>query len=338
MNTRVWRQLAALLEVLAVYMGGALLNDWLDAVLIRNHIISSQSPFVLLTLHASNSDLLLASRQLFLALLIIYFSFFVIIIPLDWLRGRRGPATYGLTRAGRTTRALVIAGVVTAALAEWPVLIHTLVDAIHPLGPMAPWRQAYFSMSWMRWQFWLFSAILSFAVIPVVEELLFRGYYQRRLAEAWGDGPAIVAVACLFTLSHKQYLIANAYNVTMVLSLFCIAVGFGVVFAWTRSLIPSMIAHAIINVPMTPLWQAVLLGVFIIVIFLGWRGGIAAVKQVFHAANLAPLLLLSLLLGGYALFSGRISDQLCWAIGMLAVSIAIGFLLRPRDPAQIIEG
>lgn len=330
MNVPVTRRLAALLEVLGVYIGGALLNDWLVAMLTGHHILSSQSPFALLTLHATNADLLLASRQLFLALVFIYFSFFVIIVPLDWLRGRRGAATYGLTRAGLSPKALVVAGVVTAALAEWPVLIHTLVDAVHPLGPMAPWRQAFFSMSWMRWQFWLFAGIFSYAVIPVVEELLFRGYYQRRLAEAWGDGPAIIAVACLFTLSHKQYLIANAYNVTMVLSLFCIAVGLGVVFAWTRSLIPSMIAHAIINVPMTPVWQAVLLGAFIVVIFFGWRGGFVAIKQVFRGANLVLVLLLSLLLGAYALFSGRISDRLCWATGMLAISIALGIFLHRR--------
>ena len=30
----------------------------------------------------------------------------------------------------------------------------TLVDAIHPLGAMVPWRQAFFEMSWRRWQFW----------------------------------------------------------------------------------------------------------------------------------------------------------------------------------------
>ena len=52
---------------------------------------------------------------------------------------------------------------------------------------------------------------------------------------------------------------ANAYNITMIASLFCVAIGLGIVFAWTRSLIPSIIAHAIINVPMTPLWQGALL-------------------------------------------------------------------------------
>jgi membrane protease YdiL (CAAX protease family) len=90
----------------------------------------------------------------------------------------------------------------------------------------------------------------------MIEELIFRGYYQRRLAEDWGNGPAIIGTACFFTFAHRQYLIANPYNITMIASLFCVAIGLGIVFAWTRSLIPSIIAHTIINVPMTPVWQA----------------------------------------------------------------------------------
>jgi membrane protease YdiL (CAAX protease family) len=59
----------------------------------------------------------------------------------------------------------------------------------------------------------------------------------------------------------------------MIASLFCVAIGLGIVFAWTRSLIPSIIAHAIINVPMTPVWQGVLLVVFAIGGFFAWLGG-----------------------------------------------------------------
>jgi hypothetical protein len=59
----------------------------------------------------------------------------------------------------------------------------------------------------------------------------------------------------------------------MVASLFCVAIGLGIIFAWTRSLIPSMIAHAIINVPMTPFWQGALLLVFAIIAFFAWRVG-----------------------------------------------------------------
>lgn len=317
-------------------MCGALLNDWIVQVLAGRHVISTQSPFGLLTIHATNSDLLVASRQLALALALIYLSFFVIIVPLDWWRGRRGAATYGLTRAGRSRKALIVAGIVTAALAEWPVLIHTLVDTVHPLGHMAPWRQAYFDMSWRRWQFWLFAGILSYAVIPVLEELLFRGYYQRRLAEDWGDGPAILAVACLFTLSHKQYLIANTYNLTMIPSLFCIAVGLGVVFAWTRSLVPSIIAHAIINIPMTPIWQGILLAAFAVIIAFAWRGGLHALRQIFSGLNLAVALLLSILLGIYALASGAIPGKPGWAIGMLIIAIAIGIARRRGKAAPTV--
>ena len=136
-KTGAKRRAAALLEVLGVYMAGALLNDRIVAFVTEHHLISDQNPFNLLTVHATNTDLLVASRQLALAFLFIYLSFFVIIVPLDWLRRRRGPATYGLTRAGRCLKALIVAGVAAAALSEWPVLIHSLVDAVHPLGAMA---------------------------------------------------------------------------------------------------------------------------------------------------------------------------------------------------------
>jgi len=220
--------------------------------------------------------------------------------------------------------------VAAAALSEWPVLIHSVVDAVHPLGAMVPWRQAFFDMSWRRWQFWLFAGILSYAVVPVVEELLFRGYYQRRLAEDWGNGPAILAVACLFTLSHKQYLIGNVYNVTMILSLFCIAVGLGVVFAWSRSLIPSMIAHAIINIPMTLAWQSALLAAFAVMIFFARRRGLAAVRQTFRRLQVLTAMPLIALFGAYALWGEYLPAKEFCAAGMLIAAIGIHWALHGR--------
>src|SRR5579884_290170 len=227
------RRTAALFEVMGVYLAGPWLSDRVGDLLVHHGWVSGVNPFSLLTVHATNADLLLASRQLFLTLMVIYGAYFALIVPINWWYRRRGRAAYGLTRAGHTWKALIAAALATAVLTQWPVVLHTLVDAVHPLGAMEPWRQAFFDMSWRRWQFWLFAGILSYAVIPVVEELIFRGYYQRRLAEDWGDGPAIIATACFFTFAHPQYLIANAYNVTMILSLFCVALGLGIVFAWT---------------------------------------------------------------------------------------------------------
>ncbi len=166
-----------------------------------------------------------------------------------WYR-RRGASAYGLTKASRTWTALLLAGLGTAALSEWLVLAIGFLNSCSP-SKTEPWRQAFFGMSWRRWEFWLFSAVMSWALIPVLEELFFRGYCQRRLAEDWGNGPAIIGTACLFTFEHTRYQIPNAYNVGMIVGLFVSAVGFGIIFAWTRSLFPAIIAHMIFDIPMT---------------------------------------------------------------------------------------
>jgi membrane protease YdiL (CAAX protease family) len=331
MSVQTQRRSAALFEVLGIYLAGSFLSDQIANLILHWRLISPTNPFSLLTSHTTNADLLIASRQLLLVLLLANFSYFVLIVPINWWHRRRAAAAYGLTRAGRPWKALILAGFATSALTQWPVLVHSLVDAVHPLGAMAPWRQAFFDMSWRRWQFWLFAGILSYAVIPVLEELLFRGYYQRRLAEDWGDGPAIIGVACLFTFSHPQYLIANAYNVTMIVSLFCMAIGLGVVFAWTRSLVPSMIAHAIINVPLTPVWQGVLLVVFAAIAFFAWRGGRRAIRQVFMNTSVAACVLLALILAVYAIESHRINVMTQIAIGMLVAALAIEAMDRRKS-------
>ncbi len=92
----------------------------------------------------------------------------------------------------------------------------------------------------------------------------------------------------------------------MVASLFCVAMGLGIVFAWTRSLIPSIIAHAIINVPMTPGWQGALLVVFAIGVFFAWRG-VKAAREVFAGSKVAVCALLAALETAYVLVSHQIS-------------------------------
>ena len=320
--------------MLGVFVVGGFLEDKIVGLLVHWRLFSPANPFALLTPHTTNSDLLVASRQLLWIWLLQYGSYFLLIIPINWWYRRRGPAAYGLTRAGLQWKVLILAAFATAALTQWPVLLHTLVDSIHPLGDMQPWRQAFFDMSWRRWQFWLFAGVMSYAAVPVLEELLFRGYYQRRLAEDWGDGPAILGTACFFTFSHKQYLIANAYNVTMIASLLCFAIGLGVVFAWTRSLIPSIMAHALINVPMTPLWQGLLLAVFVIGAFFVWRGGLEAVRQVFKDTRVVTCIALAGVLTLYVVEVHRIAYVANISIGMILVAVVLEALDR-RETLRI---
>src|SRR5581483_11767868 len=236
-------RLAALVEVLGVYLAGRLVTIQLT----RLFHLTPVNPFASLTVTASNTTLVTITGQLFVLLALQYLGWLLLVLPINYWHRRRGAAAYGFTRSGRSWRTLIVAGLVTAALCLWPSVAVDLLNALHPIGETAAWRQALFDMSWRRWQFWLLTAVMSWAFVPVVEELFFRGYCQRRLAEDWGDAAAIVGVTCLFTFAHVKYLIFNPYNLAKIVSVLLLAVGSGVVFARTRSLLPSIISHAIGN-------------------------------------------------------------------------------------------
>jgi hypothetical protein len=100
----------------------------------------------------------------------------------------------------------------------------------------------------------------------------------------------------------------------MVVGLLLSAIGFGVVFAWTRSLIPCMVAHAVFDIPMTTFWQSVLLAGLVIGAVVVWRRAVARVfKQV--------------LLPGSGLYMAAV------AIGMLLLAVVLEARDRMGDRA-----
>ena len=109
------------------------------------------------------------------------------------------------------------------------------------------------------------------------------------------------------------------------------AIGLGVVFAWTRSLIPSTIAHAIINIPMTPFWQGALLVVFATGAFFAWPGGVRAIKQVFTNTTAAACVVLAALETAYVIAAGRIDSMTYVAIGMMLVAVTLEAIDRREN-------
>ena len=327
MNGQTPRRASALLEVLGVSLAGPLMMWGLRRLIGA----SVTNPLNNLSVHTTDAELITASRQMFVLLMFQYAGYFLLIFPINWWYRRRGPASYGLTRAGCSWMALLLAGLGTVALSAWPAVTIELINVIRPLGETAPWRQALFEMSWRRWEFWLFSGVFSWALVPVVEELFYRGYCQRRLAEDWGDGPAIIGTACLFTFAHTQYLIPNAYNAGMIVSLLLLAIGFGVVFAWTRSLIPSVAAHAIVNLPMTPTWRGVLLAACVIGAMVVWRRGAATFKQIFSTASVAACVALAIVGAGYAIAGARFDSLTYLAAVMVVFAVGLEAMERRRN-------
>lgn len=322
---------AALLEVLGIYLAGPVMMMGLRRVLG----ISLTNPLGHLTAHATGAELVTASHRLLTLLLFQNAGYFLLAGPLNWWYRRRRPADYGFTRAGHTWKLLLVAGLATAAFFEWPVVGISVVNSIHP-GPTAPWRQALMAMSMWRWQYWLFTGVLSWAGAPFFEELFFRGYCQRRLAEDWGDGPAIFGAACLFTFGHSQYFRADPYNMGTLAGLLLSAIGFGLVFAWTRSLIPAIVAHAVFDVPMSTAWQGVLLAGLVIGALLVRRRAVLIAKQVFSTSSVQALVVLGIVGACYAALTSvdRVVAYLAVAsLAMLPLAVVLEVKDRLRDRA-----
>jgi membrane protease YdiL (CAAX protease family) len=82
--------------------------------------------------------------------------------------------------------------------------------------------------------------VVFIAVFPgVIEELLFRGYVQRRLLERWRPARAIVVSSLLFALVHVQ-----PHHVVLA---FPLGLWFGTIAWRTGSVYPSMLCHAFVN-------------------------------------------------------------------------------------------
>lgn len=326
--------LAAIGEVLGIYVSGQLVTFALARVLG----VPLRNPLGALTAGTSSSALLDATRDLGILLLLQYAGWFLLIVPIGWWHRRRTRAEYGLTRAAIPLGRLIIIGLVTFAAGEFLARILEVVNAFVPLGTTAPWRQAVFDMSWTRWEFWLFTAIGSFGLVAVGEELFYRGYCQRRLAEDLGDGPAIVGVAALFTFSHGQYLIANAYSIGMVISLLAGSLAVGYVYARTRSLIPTIVAHAIVNVPSTRPFQLATLAVMAIIAWRARQPIAAAIHEgIGWLQAVTPRWLpWAMAVGGaaFAVLNQHLGDMML-PIGLLLLVGAVGLEWRDKRRGRI---
>jgi membrane protease YdiL (CAAX protease family) len=240
------QKVLAVLEVMAIYTTGQMVIY----LFVRLAGITLSNPLQRLTPTTSPDELLQISWDLLILLLFQYSGWFILILPIGWWHRRRRPEDYGVTRAGHSVGSLVVTGVVLFCVADLSAQLLGAIDEASGIGTDVPWREALFALDWTTWQFWLLMAIGSFALIPIVEELFYRGYCQSRLVEDLGPAPAIVAVALMFTLSHSQYHIPDLFNVTRIATLVISALAWGYVFYRTRSLVPVIVAHVLINLPL----------------------------------------------------------------------------------------
>jgi len=92
-----------------------------------------------------------------------------------------------------------------------------------------------------------------------------------------------------------------------------------------------LLAHSIINIPMTPFWQALFLAAFLVGTAMFWRGGAAAVKQVFSGASVLWCVVLAAVGAGYAVASQREAVAVYVAAGMLGLAVGLEAMHRGRQ-------
>lgn len=260
------RRIAALFEIIGVFVGGTLLARLAARSMnLGVATIRALEPGV-------EPDFMRLSWSVGSNLLLRYGVILGLAFSVGWWHRRRSVAAYGVTTAGYPLRTHVGLGLLLFAVGGLlPRLLMFLKDYL-PLG-RGP-------QHWELLQdpgsvgFWLYMAVSSYGLVPVVEELFFRGYVQARLAEDFGPPAAILMTALLFAFSHTQYFIASPLGSGMLAAILFSAILGGYVRHRTGSLLPGIVGHAAGNVPLRGLAQPVVLVLMALVIVL-WRKVIA---------------------------------------------------------------
>ena len=236
-----YRQLAALLEVVGVFVVATLLARLASRSLALGPAnLRALAPGV-------EPDFIRLSWSTGANLLLRYGLVLGLAFAVGWWHRRRRLSEYGVTAAGRSLGEHVgIAVLLFAAVGILPMLVKLLPELL-PVG-RAPQHWAL-TESLQTPGMWVYLFVSSFGLVPIAEELLARGYIQSRLAEDFGPAAAILITAIFFTFSHTQYFIASPIGVGMLASLLVGSIAGGYVRHRTGSLLPVIIAHALGNLP-----------------------------------------------------------------------------------------
>jgi len=296
----------ALLEVLGIFVVGNYaayhLGAWLAVPSIGSIIGSA--------LNSAKPSFVTLSFLWLQAMCIQYACLSIPPFAIGWWRRRWGVAHYGITKGGKSLSTLIPLALITFALVALPNRLLWVARRFVPLGPEPAFR-ALLGRQWTP-SFWLFLAVSSFAVMPVLEELFFRGYCQKRLEEDFGGVGAIVIVTLFMTLGHNQYYQWSVLSTGQVVTLVPMVLGMGYVFWRSPSIVPAVILHAAVNVPTKGIYDFLLPAAMVVSLVLLRRSWWSEVQKFCRAVG--DLEWKMAVLGG-ALF---------------AVAMTIGFEAKPN--------
>lgn len=213
---------------------------------------------------------------------------------------RRKPGMFGATLGNVPVANSVGMAVALFCVFGIPMKLLLLANQYFDLG-QTPSYWAVFDKDW-NFSFWIFMAVGSYAVIPVFEEVFYRGYAQGRMEAEFGFAGAVF-VAALFVAAHFQYQIGDVFNIWMLASLFCLAMAMAFARHATGSVLAPILIHALMNIPIARPYEIAILLVMILVTW-AFRRNVGLLLSQFATAlsgvKLLEIVPLLLVVAGFA--------------------------------------
>lgn len=164
------------------------------------------------------------------------------------LAGNTDRRQFGVTLGQRTLTQTILLGLGAGIITCFMSSAIFVAKDVFALGGDTPFWWAMERTPW-DWDFWLLMFIGSFGFVALVEEIAFRGGMLGRLAQSFAPGASLLGIAMLFAYMHDQYFALGLIGYITLGSVVISGIVFGYVFLRSGSLIPAIIAHAMINIP-----------------------------------------------------------------------------------------
>jgi membrane protease YdiL (CAAX protease family) len=188
-----------------------------------------------------------------LAFLFLYWKFF--------------SGSWGPKKTAETRKKYFRAGRLSPQLWKWSLLLAALFVLVFQSSLVVTFRLVQFPAElfdqgfgfetlplWMAWAFILLAALSA----ALTEEVGFRGYAQVALEERYGPFPAIIIISVMFVFFHLN----QAWALPALLQLFAAGLFAGAFAYASGSILPGIIAHAVLDIVNFSYWWSDIAGKF----------------------------------------------------------------------------
>ena len=275
MALKAWqRQTAAACECVGIFVCGTLLARLIArAVGLPTRGLRDLQP-------SASVDFLSLAWVTGANLLVRYGLILTLAFAVGWWYRRWPLREYGVTTSRLPVKQLIAIALLVFSVGGAIPKFLLFIGAYVPLGS-AP-RHWELSQSTGSIDFWIYMAVSSYFLVPILEELFARGYLQTRLGEDFGAPAAVLMTAALFTASHRQYFIVSFIGLAMLASLLFASLLVGYVRYRFGTVLPGMLAHALGNVPVRGTALLLLIFGMLGIILLGHRVIAEHLRQMFQ--------------------------------------------------------